>query len=111
MRVNPFVYGLLALVIFFGVIFTAQANSFWTTSGKTTSSGEKVAPTGTNVEEIKGWMTLGDIAKAYNVPLEEIIKAFNLPPTTAAGAQIKSLESDSFSPSALRTWLAERMKQ
>lgn len=109
MRVNPFVYGILALVIFVGVIFTAQAAGFWSISGKVSASGEKISATGKNVEEIKGWMTLGEVAKAYNVPIEEIIKAFGLPDTTNAATQIKSLEGSTFTTSGLRTWLAERM--
>ena len=111
MRVNPFVYGLLALTIFLGVIWGAKAAGVWSISGKVSASGEKVLPTGTNVEEIKGWMTLGDIAKAYNVPIEEIIKAFDLPATTTAATQVKSLESGTFTTSGLRTWLAARVTQ
>ena len=73
-----------------------------------TASGEMIQPTGTNVEEIKGWMTLGDIATAYKVPVAEILKAFALPADTPGTAQIKSLEGDRFSPRALRDWLKTR---
>ena len=61
MKVNPFVYGLLVIVLFFGVLGGAKAAGVWSVSGKLSASGEKVAPTGTNVDEIKGWMTLDDI--------------------------------------------------
>ena len=108
MRINPYVYGLLALMVFFGVIFGAQAAGFWSVSGKVSASGEKVTATGTNVEEIKGWMKLGDVANAYNVPLEEIVKAFDLPATVTADTAIKDLESATFSTTGLRTWLAAR---
>ena len=59
MRVNSYVYGLLAVGLFLGVIFGAEAMGMWSTSGKVTGSGEKVTATGANVEEIKGWMTPG----------------------------------------------------
>lgn len=110
MRVNPFVYGLLALAIFLGVIQGAQAAGIWSVSGKASASGGKIVPTGANVEEIKGWMTLGDIATAYNVPIEEIIKAFDLPASTGASTQVKSLEGGAFSVNELRTWLAARAR-
>ena len=62
MRVNPFVYGILILTLFFGVIGGAKAAGFWSISGRMTSAGGKVLPTGANTpanaEEIKGWMTL-----------------------------------------------------
>jgi hypothetical protein len=38
----------------------------------------------------------------------EILAAFNLPADMPGASQIKSLESDTFSPDTLRTWLKER---
>lgn len=111
MKVNPFIYGLLVLVLFFGVIGGAKAAGIWSVSGKLNASGEKVAPTGTNVDEIKGWMTLDDISAAYSVPVAEILAAFDLPADTPGGAQIKTLESATFSPNNLRMWLKSRMEQ
>lgn len=108
MKVNPFIYGILILVLFFGAIGGAKATGFWSVSGKLDSSGEKLAPTGTNPDEIKGWMTLDDIATAYQIPLAELLAEFSLPADTPGSSQIKSLESDTFSPDALRTWLKER---
>jgi hypothetical protein len=109
MKVNPFVYGALILALFFGVIGGAKAAGTWSVSGKLTASGEKLAPTGTNPDEIKGWMTLDDVATAYGIPAAEILAAFDLPAETPGDAQIKSLESDTFSPANLRTWLATRI--
>ncbi len=111
MKVNPFVYGVLVLILFFGVIGGARAAGVWSVSGKLTSTGEKARPTGTNPDEIKGWMTLDDVAKAYNVPVAEILAQFTLPAETPGSAQIKSLESDTFSTADLRTWLKERLGQ
>lgn len=111
MKVNPYIYGVLILILFFGVIGGAKAAGVWSVSGKLNAAGEKLAPTGTNPDEIKGWMTLGDVAKAYKVPVAEILAAFNLPADTPADAQIKTLESDAFSPANLRTWLKTRMGQ
>jgi hypothetical protein len=108
MKVNPFVFGMLILVLFFGVIGAAKATGTWSVSGKLSSTGEKALPTGQSVDEIKGWMTLGDVSKAYNVPVAEILAAFALPADTAETVQLKSLESDEFSVSNLRTWLGER---
>jgi hypothetical protein len=109
MKIKPFIYGIVVLALFFGVIGGAKAAGVWSVSGKLTSSGEKVQPTGTDVSEIKGWMTLDDVATAYKVPVAEILAAFDLPGDTPASAQLKSLESDTFSPANLRTWLAERL--
>ncbi len=108
MRVNPFVFGAIILVLFFGVLGSAKVAGVWSVSGKVTSGGEKVLPTGKSVDEVKGWMTLGDVAKAFNIPLADIIVAFELPADTPETAQLKSLESEKFSVTNLRAWLAAR---
>jgi hypothetical protein len=102
---------MLILVLFFSVIGVAKATGNWSVSGKLTASGERIAPTGADPTEIKGWMALGDIATAYAIPWEELLSAFDLPADTPKGTQIKSLEGDAFSPGALRTWLATRLSQ
>ena len=109
MRLNPVIYGIIVVGLFLGTIYTAQAVGFWSVSGKVNAEGEKVQATGTNVAEIKGWMTLDEIATAYKVPVEDILAAFNLPGDTPPTKQIKELESETFSPANLRTWLQERM--
>ena len=111
MKIRPFIYGIVVLALFFGVIGGAKAAGLWAVSGKLTGTGEKVQPTGTNVEEIKGWMTLNDVSTAYKVPLPEILAAFDLPADTPGTAQLKSLESPTFSPRNLRDWLAARQGQ
>jgi len=111
MRVNPFIYGALILLLFLGVIGGAKAAGVWSVSGKLTSSGDNVLPTGTNVEEIKGWMTLDDVSTAYSVPMAEILAAFGLPADTPGTSLVKSLESATFSTANLRTWLKARLEQ
>jgi hypothetical protein len=105
MKVSSLVYGIVVLAIFFGVIGGAKAAGMWAVSGKMTGTGEKVQPTGANVDEIKGWMTLSDISTAYTVPVAEILAAFELPTDTPGTAQLKSLESPTFSVLNLRNWL------
>lgn len=108
MRINPFVYGFLVLAVFLGVIYAFQASGLWSTSGKVNAQGGAVQPEASDVTTIKGWMTLEQISTTYNVSLEEIIQAFNLPADTPASTAVKDLESESFSVSGLRDWLASR---
>ena len=109
MRVNPFTFGVMVLVLFLGTIIVAQAAGFWSVSGKVTSGGEKIAATGTNPDEIKGWMTLDEVSRAYAVSREELTRQFSLPQDLDFTKQIKDLESDSFSPEKLRAWLKQRL--
>ena len=111
MKINPFIYGVVVLVLFFGVIGVAKATNNWSVSGKISATGEKVAPTGANPDEIKGWMTLADVSKAYNIPLADIVAQFKLPADTPETKQIKELESDTFSTTGFREWVKTKIAQ
>jgi len=109
MKVNPFAFGALVLALFLGTVLVAQTAGFWAVSGKVTSIGEKIAATGTNPDEIKGWMTLDEVSRAYGISREELTGQFSLPKDLDFTKQIKDLESDSFSPEKLRAWLKQRL--
>jgi hypothetical protein len=110
MKINPFVYGVLVLVVFLGMIFGFQGAGVWSTSGKVGASGERIQPSA-DVNTIKGWMTLEQVSTTFNVPVAEILSAFNLPADTPASTALKDLESDTFDIPALRTWLQERQSK
>ena len=105
-RIPPFAFGVLVIAVFAGVIGIGMASGTFQTTGRTTAGGGRVAPQGESVTEIKGWMAVGDVAAAWNVPLPEILAAFDLPADTPPATALKDLESDLFSVSALRDWLA-----
>jgi hypothetical protein len=108
MKINPLMYGVLVLVLFFGTILGFQAAGIWSISGKVSASGEQVQPSADDVNSIKGWMTLDQICGIYDVPLAELLNQFNLPADTPGSTPIKDLESDTFSVTALRDWLLSR---
>jgi hypothetical protein len=110
MKINPFVYGVIVLVVFLGVIFGFQGAGIWSTSGKVGASGERIQPSAADVNTIKGWMTLEQVSTTFNAPVAEIISAFNLPADTPASTALKDLESDTFDIPALRTWLQNRQQ-
>jgi hypothetical protein len=110
MKINPFVYGVIVLAVFLGVIFGFQGAGVWSTSGKVGASGERIQPSAADVNTIKGWMTLEQVSTTFNAPVAEIISAFNLPADTPASTALKDLESDTFDIPALRTWLQNRQQ-
>jgi hypothetical protein len=111
MRIHPFLFGVLVIIVFFGTIQGFQSAGIWSTSGKVNASGEAVQPLAADPASIKGWMTLDQIAMTYQVPLEELLAKFNLPVDTSPSTAIKDLESDTFDTDGLRTWLQERIDQ
>ena len=71
--------------------------------GQGGGGGGSVAP-----GDARGWMTLAQVAEANDIPLEEIVARFGLPPDTDPATQLRDLESETFSVSVLRDWLAGR---
>jgi len=110
MRIKPYLFGILVLVIFLGTILAFQTAGIWSVSGKTTGSGETVQPSPDDVNTIKGWMTLEQIDTVYNVSLADLLSQFNLPADTPGSTAIKDLESDLFSVTNLKDWLLIRMQ-
>jgi hypothetical protein len=108
MRIPAAAYGALVLIVFLGTVGVAMASGAWATSGRTTGGGEEVTLSGETAAEVKGWMTIGDVAEAFDVPLAEILDAFELPADTPPATAVKDLESDLFSVAALREWLEVR---
>jgi hypothetical protein len=107
MKINPFVYGVIVVAVFLGIIFGFRQAGLWSTSGKSTGSGQRVEPSAADVNSIKGWMTLEQVSATFKIPVSDILAAFNLPTNTPANTALKDLESDGFDIPSLRTWLQE----
>lgn len=137
MRIRPILFGLVVVVVFLAPVVVAQATGTWATIGRPAAgagqgggaeSGEgqgggggsegqgagggqgQGAGGGGSVApgDARGWMTLAQVAEANDTPLEEIIARFGLPPDTDPATELRDLESETFSVSVLRDWLAER---
>ena len=110
-KVNIFVYMVIGLVFFVGSCQVAHLAGWWNTSGKVSVTGENITATGTNPDEIRGFMTIQEVLTAYKVTWEEFSKKFNLPADTALSAPLNTLEkvSPDFSVTKLRDWLKEKI--
>lgn len=111
MKINPFVYGILVISVFLGVIYGFQAAGVWSVSGKIDGDGKAIQPSAADVNSIKGWMTLEQVATTFGIPVADILSAFNLPADTPASTPLKDLESEIFDILLLRDWLAEQTQQ
>ena len=107
---NLYAYIAVALLVFVAAVPVAQAAKFWSVSGKLTGSGEKVAATGLNPAEIKGWMKLSEVITSYQVPQAEFYAAFGFPADLPLDTPMSSIEKlvPGFSVSNVRTWLTAR---
>ncbi|MDR7417922.1 MAG: hypothetical protein QN178_03320 [Armatimonadota bacterium] len=111
MRVNPYAYGILALVIFLGVIYGARAAGLWHTSDRVTASGEAVTIDVNDVDTVKGWMTVNDVSRAFNIPPAEIYAGLKLPADTPPEKQLKEvMRANKMEVDDLREWLKKRTR-
>ncbi len=108
MKIKPIIFAGLVIVVFFGSILAFQTAGIWSISGKVTSTGEQVQPLAEDVNSIKGWMTIGQITSAFSVSTAELSAEFGLPADIDPDTKISDLETDTFSVTALRTWLQNR---
>jgi hypothetical protein len=108
--VNAFLYAGLMLALFLVPILASQALGVWTTSGKLTGAGERISATGADPAEIKGWMTIQEVAAAYGFEVAEFRARFVTPAETPAATPLKDLEKvvPGFSVEDVRAWLRER---
>lgn len=111
MKINPFVYGVLVVSVFLGVIYGFQAAGVWSVSGKIDGQGKAIQPSAADVNTIKGWMTLEQVSTTFGMPVADILSAFNLPADTSATTPLKEMESETFDMLLLREWLAEQTQQ
>lgn len=109
MRINPYVYGALAVVLFLAVVYGAKSAGLWQTNDRVTVTGETVTINPSDVTTVKGWMTLDDVSKAFKMPLHDILAAFKLPPDTPATMTLKdAMKSKGVEVDDLRDWLKKR---
>jgi hypothetical protein len=109
-QLNLYVYVVVALLVFVSAVPLAQAANFWSVSGKLTGTGQKVAATGLDPAEIKGWMKISEVIAAYNVPQADFYAAFSLPADMPLDTPLNTIEKvvTGFSVDKVRTWLTAR---
>jgi hypothetical protein len=49
MKINPFVYGILVVGVFLGVVYGFQAAGIWSISGKIDGEGKAIQPSAADV--------------------------------------------------------------
>lgn len=109
---NPYLYAAFGLLLLFGTIQVSRAIGFWTTSGRVTGTGEAVVLTGNDPLEIKGWMTIEQVATAYQVTPDELKAATGIPADIPDSTALRDVErlAPGFSAQRVRDWLLARQK-
>jgi len=88
MRVNKYLLPILMAAALLGSVGVAQATGAWEVSGK-----QEISLGGlTSSEEVRGWMTLQQVADGYGLEVEDLYVLLHLPSDLPAETPLKELE-------------------
>jgi hypothetical protein len=89
MRVNKYLLPLLVGTALLGSVGIAQATGLWEVSGK-----QAIAPGGlTSSEDVRGWMTLQQIADGFGLGLNDLYRLAGVPQEVPPETALKDLEA------------------
>ena len=110
--IHPYLYAALGLLLLFGTIQLSKEIGFWTTSGRVTGTGQPVVLTGNDPLEIKGWMTIEQVATAYQVTPNELKSATGIAADVPDSTALRDVErlAPGFSAQRVRDWLLAHQK-
>ena len=94
MRISKYFYGFIIIAILLGGISIAKMADAWYISIKVNPDGSAVELSGTDVEEIKGWMSLDEIITSFNLDKDQLYQYLKFPedlPTSTLVKDIKRL--------------------
>ena len=106
-----YLYGFLLLAILLGGIYLAKEAQIWQVSGKINPDGSRVTIQGNDVNEIKGWTTLGAVIEGYDLNKEEVYKDFELTDEISLESKLSELATitdEKISPSIMRDYISEK---
>ncbi len=107
MRVNPLLVPILFIAVLLGTVSIAQSAGLWSTSGRATVILEQLTP-----EDVKGWMTLQQVAEGFGLSQAELYALINIPSDVPADTALKDVEklAPGFEVSALRDALRDALQ-
>jgi len=88
MRVNKYLLPILMAVALLGSVGIAQATGAWEVSGK-----QEISVGGlTSSEDVRGWMTLQQVADGFGLKVDDLYTMLSLPADLPAETALKELE-------------------
>lgn len=103
MRIHPFFIPAFTIGLLVGTVAVAQAAGQWSTSGRTAADLTALTPA-----DLKGWMTLQQVAEGLGLEVAELYAVAAIPAEIPPATALKDLEAliPGFEVSALRDQLA-----
>ncbi|MCR4426712.1 MAG: hypothetical protein NUW23_11110 [Firmicutes bacterium] len=92
MRLHHLAVPLIAVIAFFGVVGMGVVTGTWSTTGRApvlASDSQALGP-----DDLKGWMSLTEVAGWTRLPLEALIRELGLPEAVDTAVRMSNLEKD-----------------
>ncbi|MBI5960455.1 MAG: hypothetical protein HY866_17065 [Chloroflexi bacterium] len=101
MSVNRLLMPIIVITVLLGTVLGSQIIGIWSISGRTSVDMGELSP-----EDIKGWMTLQQVADGLDLSIEEVYQVGGIPADVSPDSALKDME-DVIEVSALREALAD----
>ena len=107
MKVNKWLLPILALVLLLGTVGIAQAAGWWVVSGREMVDLTQL----TSGDEVKGWMTLQQVADGTGIETAALLAKLGLPADMPPATVLKDIEGivEGFEITAVRTVVDEAL--
>lgn len=93
MKVSKKTFGISVIAIFWGIILVSMVLGGWQAKQ---SADQVVVKT---VEDLKGWMTISEVSKDFNIPLPEMAQILGIKGNLAGEKKLKDLAEENGSTS------------
>ncbi len=87
-KISPLVTIIVVMALFFGSIFAFQAAGIYKLTPEALKAGESI-----NYDEIKGYMTIEEAAKATKTDLEDFYSKFKIPENVPKDVKMKEIKN------------------
>lgn len=87
-KLQPMILILSVLIIYFGGIFATKAVGLYQVLPAPIAAGEVI-----NIDDLKGYMTLEEVAQYTHIPLEELYKTLRLPNSIPQDTKLKEIKN------------------
>jgi hypothetical protein len=87
MSVNRYWMPVIVISVLLGTVLGTQALGWWSISGRTSVNLDSLSP-----EDIKGWMTLQQVADGMNLSIENLYKIGGIPTDVSPETALKDME-------------------
>lgn len=109
-KIGIMTYAIAVIVIILSIILLSKAVGYWQSIPSATVQDN----TGKlNIDNVRGWMPIGNVTQSAGIPIETVIQDFNLPKDIDLNTPLKDISSKyrvTFDPESFKDYLRTKLE-